>query len=397
MNISSAIHSNIRENRSTAPGSPVSASTSAALRVHSATSNSVFSPDDLSLSGGNDLPYETYSVSPQPSRESWHITQHFTMSKEDAAELLEEVLKAIRAADFSGMTDVEIYTWIERQYIEAFGENFRLDRASIGHPGRGICYNFSFHDIGDSFYGEIFSQFRLMAAAQATNRVRLFPGMSTSEIQQTIRDRYPKTLTNRELFFMLNEMESVGVDFGVAEFARDIPGMIVLLEVRSTFDPLVDYVKHNERANNFLNGFRSIKDFDRVRELILDQPADYSHLFSGFNLYHSWANSVFIRDHFFGARDLLVDFFGAQICENDRLEPDSLLELFLASQDREEESEFGFNQEIQIPDLVAAFLEKLDAHNNRLYELRKDDYATDAENKNYYEMKMRNYKKSVTM
>ena len=171
--------------------------------------NPVFRPGILSL-GNIESPYQTYSAPTGAQKnENWCISDHYKISQGDIYTTLQAVRGEIAEADFSGMTDVEIYDWIEGRFIEAFGEDFMMaESLRISGPRTG---GLDFTEVGKAFTSALYRQFGSNSFPEAINRQRLYGDMSTHEIQDSIRAKYPENLTNRELFLLLSELEAVGV------------------------------------------------------------------------------------------------------------------------------------------------------------------------------------------
>jgi hypothetical protein len=110
------------------------------------------------------------------------------------------------------MTDIEAYAFIEQQYIDAFGENFRLAHA-LGMPQGLTKYSI----IGSSFYFALTEHFNLIGVNGGAltifnvNRERLFGEATDDEIFDYIRAKYPETLTYHDFILMHDEMRSVGL------------------------------------------------------------------------------------------------------------------------------------------------------------------------------------------
>jgi hypothetical protein len=69
----------------------------------------------------------------------------------------------------------------------------------------------SYSNVGKDFISELYEQFGTVSNPQEINRRRLYGNMSTQEIQDIIRAKYPDNMTNRELYLMLSELDAVDV------------------------------------------------------------------------------------------------------------------------------------------------------------------------------------------
>ena len=90
------------------------------------TTNPVFKPDFTSLENV-ESPYQTYAAPSAPAaKEVWRIEDYYKVVESNVHATLEAVYRDIEEADFSGMSDVEIYEYIENLFIEAFGEDYNM-------------------------------------------------------------------------------------------------------------------------------------------------------------------------------------------------------------------------------------------------------------------------------
>jgi len=156
--------------------------------------------------------------------------------------------------------------------------------------------------------------------------------MSTSEIQELIKAKYPKELTNRDLCLLWSEMEMVGV----------VPPFISSTMLNHYFTDLVGF----SEANN---------STDKNRWLdALDKKANLSMLFGAYNI-----AEMSMSGHKMGieARDFLVNVLGARLNENGLLEP-SYWELV--------NTDWEVNPRYKTPDLESSFLEALERHDASL-------------------------------
>ena len=81
----------------------------------SQSTNPAFRPDSVSF--GNTLSqFQIYSATPKaPEKSNWCITDHYPASvnsSEDLWPMIFDVNQKIKDADFTGMTNPEVYSWI---------------------------------------------------------------------------------------------------------------------------------------------------------------------------------------------------------------------------------------------------------------------------------------------
>jgi len=310
--------------------------------ISTQATNPFFRKDSLSL-GNAGSPYQTYappvrasaytlaSASAAAVLQSWRIEDHYPIDEADVQPMVREIYQELKNTDFSGMSSIEKYTYIENKYIEAFGEDFMMADAlklqgEFWRIGSGFRTTLGYHFGGDY---EAFSQ---------VNRIRLYGDMSTGEIQELIKAKYPKELTNRELCLMWSEMEMVGV----------VPPNIssTMLSNYST-----DFAGFNEATNST----------DKNRWLdALDKKANLSMLFGAYNI-----AEMSMSGHKMGieARNFLVNVLGARLNEKGLLEP-SYWELV--------NGDWKVNPRYVTPDLEGSFLEALEQHDASLCANRRE-------------------------
>ena len=151
--------------------------------------------------------------------EPFDIRNYFPPLSADELEIRLREARSLSFANFSEMTNIEIYDFIENWFIDNFGENF-MKAHNLGTAWINSHYSecgtifFSkaeLNDIGLAFNSVLSNVFGGAENAREVNRERLFGDMGKDEIRDTIRARYPQTLTKRELFLMFSEMEAAGV------------------------------------------------------------------------------------------------------------------------------------------------------------------------------------------
>ena len=180
--------------------------------------NSAFHSNSV-CTGKTSPRFKQYIVTHLSGRqENWCISNYFSVSPGEARYLTSRIRQDVKNTDFSGMTDVEIYAWIENKFIETFGENFRmaftLRMPDPKMPGdRANADRWAFKHVGVTFYDIVGRQFGGKTAAADVNRKRLFGHVSNADIQDNIMDRFPShvKLTNRCLAQIFAELNSVGM------------------------------------------------------------------------------------------------------------------------------------------------------------------------------------------
>jgi hypothetical protein len=199
---------------------------------------------------------------PRAGFENWCISDHYKVPLEEVLPTLKQLRQELESKDFHGMTDFEIYEYIENRFIQTFGEDFRMAQhlglddpisncpeflnfnnklvigafsgneetsaffASLDRNNRveipehiqkqmTLQHSYNFRHIANTFDYILQGHFGDYVGGpnftRDVNRARLFGDMSRDEIMDTIRAKYPENLTYRDLALMTGEMYDVGV------------------------------------------------------------------------------------------------------------------------------------------------------------------------------------------
>lgn len=256
-------------------------------------------------------------------------------------------------ADFSGMSEVEIYGKIESWFIEQFGENFMkayaLNTGWINsfHSNGGQKWTRAaeLNDIGSAFDRIINNALGGRDNVREVNRERLFGDMSTAEIKDTIRARYPENLTNRDLFLMFHEMQSVGVFSDESQRGTTIR---CVLSGYMEFSTMTQDASGNWAGNN------------RMWDTLLNESVNVRLLLGVYN------ESLYVgrRLPSSEATNFLKDFFGGVKGANGWFKnATNVREVFFASEELDLSTEFAH----EIPDLLEYFLRRWDEHRELLW------------------------------
>ena len=262
----------------------------------------------------------------------------------------------------SGMTDVEKYDTIENWFIETFGENFMkaYHIGAISDDYRElICENLSvgfgkkdYWHIGRTFNEIINRNLGGVNNAREVNRQRLYGDMSNDEIQDAIRAKFPDKLTNRDLFMMFGEMQSVGVFND--EFHSNASTSTILHWYRSHSIQIL-------RTDGTWCG-KTIP-----WESVLNMPVNKQLLFGVYNDVVYVGRCPPSQD----ARNFLTRFFGGEIGNggyfknafNIRKDTEffNLVAIIAGLLEKEKDNETPS----VVPDLLAQFMDDLDEHDDR--------------------------------
>ena len=275
--------------------------------------------------------------------ENWRITDYYPFSEvsaEEISSMLSEISQEIRDADFTGKTNIEKYDWIENKYVERFGKDFMLAYSlqleGMSEESKALC------SIGAHFKSSVAAQFRgSPVTPQQVNRERLYGGMSVTEIQNTIREKYPMRLTNRDFMLLMEEMDSVGV---CGKMAGALNNYVHITSVG--FD-----------KNGAL--LKEATDYDKWISK-LNKPADLAILFGDYNIDRAGilSSRAYGRDEL----EFLVNALGATLRRDGFLEP-CIYELWNV--------ELEWDVEYHVPDLEEEYLSDLDKHLNNLARIRE--------------------------
>lgn len=255
--------------------------------------------DDI-LKAKNNIYLQQPKVSPaliqgNADKADWKIEDYYKIARNDIEATLQNVDCKVSETDFSGMSDIEIYDFIESVFIEAFGENFKIAE-SLRYPCRDT-EGFDYVHIGMIFSSTLYRHFGNNANIPNINRQRLYGNMSTTDVQDSIRSKYPDNLTNRELFILLSELASVGVDAGLNGMKHGYS------------DFIIGYEGLQSMTNN---------EYIAQYEKMLDMSADTSVL-SGFYNMSVYTNRGPCPPE---TKDILIRCFGAILNSNSYLASD---------------------------------------------------------------------------
>jgi len=171
----------------------------------------------------------------------------------------------------SEMSDIEAYKFIEAQFLAVFGDDFMTGwNLNLG-ADNWLGVEGEWLRVGRNFQSAIVAHFGHPNTANAVNRKRLFGDKSDAEIKQTIMDRYPRNISNRELAMMHGEMLAVGL--------LDSPlGWIPTNKAGVCATWLIDIYS---------------REFGSAWADMLDEPVDWNKLFSRYNEWSQTGIHVF--------------------------------------------------------------------------------------------------------
>ena len=204
--------------------------------------------------------------------EPFNINDYYTIPESEVWSKVFQVKQMIRDTDLSNMTDVEAYDFVEKQFIEAFGENFLLAQI-LGMTSSKSMYAVIGFSFGQMLH-HIFGPEGRDVSVGTVNRERLYGDASLDEIHDSIRASYPDTLTHLDILLMHYEMKSVG-----------------LFDSEDTWD--LTPGRSGYGARNCLAGAISSLAHgnpNKPWEIMLHMPVDLSKLFGWYNMWQWQGN-----------------------------------------------------------------------------------------------------------
>ena len=203
-----------------------------------------------------DSPYPSYEKSAIATSVTFAMSQESKIGSMSFIEVQLEcarLRKETREADYSGMSDVEIYQDIYDRYCEVFGEDI------IGVPSRWCIPGGTKEEDEASFSFSLALNDQFGENYVLVNRERLgFSEMTYVKAEQAITQKYAgKTLTVRDMFNILYEMNSMGYNNG-----SGVP----------FYNYVSDYIKLN-----IWDGDTSFSDLKKINEF-LDSPLNISDI-----------------------------------------------------------------------------------------------------------------------
>ena len=166
-----------------------------------------------------------------------YVDQYYPISEADVIPKIREVRHIINNTDLSGKTDVEKYEFLENRFIDAFGKDFMMAR-NLNLPSS------MFYMIGVEYIDTLGKH---IENPEQTNRIRLYGDVSAENVQNSIREKYPEELTNRDLFMMVSDMRNAGVLDSNSIRSVGVSGAQRIMD---TMALLRAYSRHNVLENN---------------------------------------------------------------------------------------------------------------------------------------------------
>ena len=322
--------------------------------------------------------------------ENWCISDHYKVSLEETLPALRKLQEELKFTDFTGKTDIEIYNHIEKRFIDVFGEDFKMAQYLGLNDPKSNCPDFNninsklamaaysgneeitafflsldrYKDfyvpdhIREMMTMQESTNFRHIANAFDTilrghfseyvggydrtrdiNRERLYGDMSTVEIMDAIRAKYPEMLTNRDVALMTSEMYDVGIMFPIKGLRDDQATEL--------------------NADGTLKRVKSQNEQNEIWLKMLDMP--YNPI-PGLKGYNNTVKNGNLCKQALEFRDFNVRFFGAV------LGPDGL---FVINEALDIDLDIEWDLTKMIPDLEEDFIETLENHDREIYRIRE--------------------------
>ena len=305
---------------------------------------------------------------------NWCISDHYKVPLEEVVPALRKLEAELKAFNFSGMTDIEIYDYVESRYIEVFGEDFRMAyHLGVDDP-KSNCPNFNslsynmvnnlirtggydsntgklldsanFRSIFNSFNSILRDHFSEYVGGydrtRDINRERLYGDLDKFEIMDAIRAKYPESLTYRDLALMTSEM----YDVGLTSFA-----------MRGYGDFCDEYNPDGSRK-------QTQNEFNESVIRKLDLPVDVSSILSGYNYaVQNLRAGETLSQASFDLRDFAIRYFGAVMDPNGLFLINEKVDIDLQN--------LKWDYTKMIPDLEEEFIETLNQHDSEVAKIRE--------------------------
>ena len=206
------------------------------------------------------------NVASNESVEPFNFSNYYSISENDVMEKISLLMQKITETDFTDLTNLEAYDFVENQFKDAFGDNFLL-----AFQLRMTSWQTTYVNIGQSFnqaLNHVFGSEGKNVDVIAVNRERLFGDASDDEIYDAIRAKYPETLTYRDVLSMYHEMKSVG-----------------LLNENDK-----EWLSENKKGYDTLNLIRAVHELgfwstDISWEVNIHKSVSTSHVFGWYNMF----------------------------------------------------------------------------------------------------------------
>ena len=230
---------------------------------------------------------------------SSYLNQYYKVHEGEVLQGLSNVRFIINNTNLAGKTDREKYEFIENKFIDAFGKDFMMAR-DLSLPSS------MFYLIGVEFSDTLA---RHIDNPEQVNRERLYGDKSTSSVQDTIRNKYPSELTNRDMFLMVNEMRNAGVLDSASLRTIGMDGAKRLVDTLALMRSYARFISRD--ANNLIKPL-SAEERDEKLLSLFNKLLDTSELFI---LHNEWKGSgrIAIGED---TAPLFVKYLGGELDEN---------------------------------------------------------------------------------
>jgi len=222
------------------------------------------------------------------------LGSHYPVTEAEVIPKIRELRYIINNTDMSGKTDVEKYDIIEQRFKDSFGNEFMMAR-NLNLPSS------TYYIIGIEFTDTLRKH---IDDPEQVNRVRLYGDADAGKIQESIREKYPSSMTNRDMFMMVNEMRNSGV--------LDNNSLRVLggREVMDTLSLLKSYIRYNPK--DFNEGLRplSLADRDKQWMNLMNRPFESIPLM---RMYNEWMERD-LATHGKDSAPFIVNHLGGEMC-----------------------------------------------------------------------------------
>jgi len=212
-------------------------------------------------------------IKTQETAEVSYLDKYYPITEAEVISKIVDVRLAINKENLSVKTEAERYSFIEKQFTDAFGKDFMKAHDLFMPTSMFFMIGVEYNNTLDKHIGN----------PEQVNRQRLHGDESTEVIQDKIRDSYPQELTNRDLFSMVGRMRSEGV-LDTASLRQ--AGMAHSRRLMDSLAILRYYIRN--KTDEVLPASATIRDHEKAWVGMLDEPVENDRLMQTYNVWKDY-------------------------------------------------------------------------------------------------------------
>lgn len=256
------------------------------------------------------------------------LSRYYPIPESEVIPKIIEVRHIINNTNMSAKSDIEKYNFIESRFVDAFGKDFRIARDLFLPSSMYYMIGVEFNDtLG-----------RHIENPEQVNRQRLHGNASTESIHDTIRNRFPTELTNRDLFLMVGQMRNEGVLDTASIRSLNNGGTRRLMD---TLSMLRNYARFSVMPKDNMHRPLSLEERDRRWADLLNNAISIHDLLGTFNVWKEYGRVDVGAD----VTPFLVKHTGGELGENglfkldahDDMDWNRLMDMMLAEFNEQDE------------------------------------------------------------